>query len=175
MLDEEPKPSPCSRLMHWPSHHRGLGALIAEKFAAEGCQVAINYVSDLESANVTAKKIDKAFKTKTIIIQGVSLPDPTLYSSRNAHVSYKDVGLRVDCERIVQESLDKLGGLDIIVSNAVGKSSLPLSEHSGMLLTVERSLLYNLILDRDGPRSRFSKISIPCRRRSGIRWKVPTA
>jgi NAD(P)-dependent dehydrogenase (short-subunit alcohol dehydrogenase family) len=66
--------------MPWGPHHRGLGALIAEKFAAEGCQVAINYVSDLESANETAKRIEKALRTKTIVIQGVSLPDPNLYS-----------------------------------------------------------------------------------------------
>lgn len=31
----------------------------------------------------------------------------------------KDVGVLADCERIVQESVDGLGGLDIIVANAV--------------------------------------------------------
>lgn len=36
-------------------------------------------------------------------------------------LSCKDVGLLADCENIVQETLSKLGGLDIIVSNAVGQ------------------------------------------------------
>ena len=52
---------------------RGLGALIAKKFAAEGCQVAINYVSNLERAKETAEQIDRAFKIKPVILQGVSL------------------------------------------------------------------------------------------------------
>jgi NAD(P)-dependent dehydrogenase (short-subunit alcohol dehydrogenase family) len=79
---------------------RGLGALVAEKFAAEGCHVAINYVANHERARDTARKINQACKTKAVIIQG-------------------DVGLLADCERIIQEALSKLGGLDIIVSNAV--------------------------------------------------------
>ena len=50
---------------------RGLGALIAEKFAAEGCNVAINYVSNLERAKETAAKIEKECGAKTVVIQGV--------------------------------------------------------------------------------------------------------
>lgn len=52
---------------------RGLGALVATKFAAEGCQVAINYVSNLERAKETAEHINAAFQAKTVIIQGVGL------------------------------------------------------------------------------------------------------
>lgn len=52
---------------------RGLGALIAEKFAAEGCNVAINYVSNLERAKQTAENIEKEYSAKTIMIQGVGL------------------------------------------------------------------------------------------------------
>ncbi|MCJ1484701.1 hypothetical protein MMC06_004874 [Schaereria dolodes] len=79
---------------------RGLGALVAEKFAAEGCAgVAINYVANEERAKDTAEKIEKEYKTKTAVIQG-------------------DVGVLADCQRIVQESIKTLGGLDIIISNA---------------------------------------------------------
>lgn len=78
---------------------RGLGALVAEKFAAEGCNIAINYVSNSERAEQTAKKIEKEYKAKTIIVQG-------------------DQGVLADCERTVQKSIDGLGGLDIIISNA---------------------------------------------------------
>lgn len=35
----------------------------------------------------------------------------------------KDVGLLADCERIVVEAKDGLGGLDIIISNAVSQKS----------------------------------------------------
>lgn len=50
---------------------RGLGALIAEKFAAEGCNVAIKYVSNLERAKETAEKIEREYQAKTVIVQGV--------------------------------------------------------------------------------------------------------
>lgn len=53
------------------TNHRGLGALIAEKFAAEGSNVAINYVSNLERAKQTVEKIEKEYSAKTVIIQGV--------------------------------------------------------------------------------------------------------
>ena len=50
---------------------RGLGALVAEKFAAEGSNVAINYVANTERANQIAEKIKKNYKVKTVVIQGV--------------------------------------------------------------------------------------------------------
>ena len=53
---------------------RGLGALIAEKFAAEGCHIAINYVSNLERARETAAKVEDLEsydKKKVVLVQGV--------------------------------------------------------------------------------------------------------
>ncbi|KAL8797382.1 MAG: hypothetical protein Q9195_000537 [Heterodermia aff. obscurata] len=79
---------------------RGLGALLVEKFAAEGCNVAINYNESLDRAKATAAKAEKDCNIKTVLIQG-------------------DVGKLVDCERMVVEAIDGLGGLDIIISNAV--------------------------------------------------------
>ncbi|MCJ1355396.1 MAG: hypothetical protein MMC33_005387 [Icmadophila ericetorum] len=78
---------------------RGLGALVAEKFAEEGCNIAINYVSNVESAKQVAGKIEEQWKSKTVIVQG-------------------DVGVLADCKNVVQESIKGLGGLDIIISNA---------------------------------------------------------
>ncbi|KAI9678118.1 MAG: hypothetical protein M1817_006062 [Caeruleum heppii] len=49
---------------------RGLGALVAEKFASEGCNIAINYVSSKERAEQTAQKIQKSYGAKVTIIQG---------------------------------------------------------------------------------------------------------
>ena len=43
---------------------------MAEKFAAEGCNVAINYVSNLSRAKQTAEKLETTYKAKTVVVQG---------------------------------------------------------------------------------------------------------
>ncbi|KAI9785117.1 MAG: hypothetical protein M1835_003395 [Candelina submexicana] len=53
---------------------RGLGALVANKFAAEGCSLVVNYVSNEERAKQTAEQIESKYKTKVTIIQGVRFP-----------------------------------------------------------------------------------------------------
>lgn len=50
---------------------RGLGAVIARKFAAEGSNVAINYVSSKETADKVASDLAAKYNVKTIVIQGV--------------------------------------------------------------------------------------------------------
>ncbi|KAL8822058.1 MAG: hypothetical protein Q9223_000050 [Gallowayella weberi] len=50
---------------------RGLGAVIAEKFAAEGCNVAINYNASETKAQEVAEKIKSAYNCKAIIVKGV--------------------------------------------------------------------------------------------------------
>ena len=45
---------------------------MAEKFAAEGCNVAINYNENQVRAKETAAKIEKDSNVKTLLIQGVS-------------------------------------------------------------------------------------------------------
>lgn len=50
---------------------RGLGALIAEKFAAEGSDIAINYASNKEAADKLADKIQQNFSVKTCVVQAV--------------------------------------------------------------------------------------------------------
>lgn len=49
----------------------GIGALVAERFASEGANVAINYVSNEERAKETESKITSQYNVKTTIIQGV--------------------------------------------------------------------------------------------------------
>jgi len=78
---------------------RGLGELICLKFAQEGSNVAINYVSSGDKAKALASKIDKEYGVKALAIQG-------------------DMGLQEDCVRSVKETISGLGGIDIIVSNA---------------------------------------------------------
>jgi NAD(P)-dependent dehydrogenase (short-subunit alcohol dehydrogenase family) len=45
--------------------------VICEKFATEGCNVAINYANRQEAADELAKKLSK-YGTKTIVLKGVS-------------------------------------------------------------------------------------------------------
>lgn len=45
---------------------------MAEKFAAEGCNIAINYNASQDRAKETADKVEKDYKVKTVLIQGVS-------------------------------------------------------------------------------------------------------
>ncbi|KAL6242049.1 hypothetical protein RBB50_010961 [Rhinocladiella similis] len=78
---------------------RGLGAVICERFAAEGANLIINYVSAKEKAEELAEKCTKAFGVKVAIAQG-------------------DVGAAADCARLVQETVKQLGGIDVIVNNA---------------------------------------------------------
>ena len=54
---------------------RGLGALIAEKFAEEGCNVAINYNASKDSAEMVAERVGKQHGVKTAVIQAVLLLD----------------------------------------------------------------------------------------------------
>lgn len=53
---------------------RGLGAIVAAKFAAEGSNIAINYMSSKETAEKVASDIASKYNVKTVVIQGVGLP-----------------------------------------------------------------------------------------------------
>ncbi|KAF9882727.1 hypothetical protein FE257_005345 [Aspergillus nanangensis] len=78
---------------------RGLGALVAQKLAAEGCNVALNYFSSKEIAEKLASDIQAQYKVKAITIQG-------------------DASRKDDCINAVQSTIQQLGGLDIVISNA---------------------------------------------------------
>lgn len=77
----------------------GLGACIANKFAAEKCNVAIHYYTSKEGAEQIAKNIERDYGVKTLLVQG-------------------NVARREDCERVIKEAIDGLNGLDVVVSNA---------------------------------------------------------
>ncbi|OOQ83970.1 putative NADP(+)-dependent dehydrogenase [Penicillium brasilianum] len=78
---------------------RGLGAVIARKFAAEGSNVAINYVSSKETADKVASDLAAEYNVKTIVIQG-------------------DAGSQSDCINAVKTTIEQLGGIDVVISNA---------------------------------------------------------
>lgn len=76
----------------------GIGKGIAERFAAEGAHVAINYRDHGDNAAKVAD-ILKRFKTDGLAVEG-------------------DVAKRVDMEKAVSQTVAKFGRLDIVVSNA---------------------------------------------------------
>ena len=50
---------------------RGLGALVAEKFAIEGCNVAVNYNASKDRADQVVAKLEKECNVKSLAIRGV--------------------------------------------------------------------------------------------------------
>ncbi|KAL6715011.1 hypothetical protein ACLMJK_007272 [Lecanora helva] len=77
----------------------GRGALVAEKFAAKGCNVAVNYNSSKDRAEQVVANVQERYEVKGLVIHG-------------------DMGILADCEKTVHEAIDGLGGLDIIIANA---------------------------------------------------------
>lgn len=78
---------------------RGLGAEVCRKFAAQGCNIAINYANSEEPAQKLAKEIGEKHNIKTLVVKG----DNTVMD---------------DCKNVVQETLKAFGGLDGIIANA---------------------------------------------------------
>lgn len=76
----------------------GIGKAVAIAYAREGADVAISYLSEEEDAHDTARWVEKAGR-RAILLPG-DLSDPAT------------------CRYAVAETVDKLGGLDILISNA---------------------------------------------------------
>src|SRR4028119_2088350 len=76
----------------------GIGRAVAALFAREGADVAILYLCEHDDAAKT-KEIVEAEGRRAIAIPG-------------------DVGDKAFCERAVAETVEKLGGLDVLVNNA---------------------------------------------------------
>ncbi len=77
---------------------RGIGREIAKKFAKEGCNLVLNYVSD----NTDVEKIKSEFNEYGIDVL----------------VLKADVSVFSDCENLVKEAIEKFGKIDILVNNA---------------------------------------------------------
>ena len=88
------------------------GAECARKFSSEGasqcpsfvttagCNVAINYANSVDRANKFVKELESTYPNlKFAVIQA-------------------DVGQKAACEKLVEETISRLGGLDVIISNA---------------------------------------------------------
>lgn len=76
----------------------GIGRAVAVLFAREGADVAIAHLDEDEDAAETAAAVEKEGR-KAIVIKG-------------------DVRLKSHCQDAVRQTVDQLGGLDILVNNA---------------------------------------------------------
>ncbi|RKT36928.1 hypothetical protein DEU34_1458 [Microbacterium sp. AG1240] len=76
----------------------GIGKAVAIAYAREGADVAVAYLSEHEDARDTARWVEEAGR-RAILLPG-DLSDPAT------------------CRRVVAETAEQLGGLDILISNA---------------------------------------------------------
>ncbi|RPI50216.1 MAG: 3-oxoacyl-ACP reductase FabG [Acidobacteria bacterium] len=87
---------------------RGIGRGIAEVFADEGADVAVNYIESSKQAEDVAKNL-RAKGRKAIVVKG-------------------DVSKRADVEAMIDKTWKELGGLDILVNNAGIETIVPFLE-----------------------------------------------
>ncbi len=89
----------------------GIGKASAERLAAEGASVCVNYYSDKEAqdAQQLAEQLQRGGAAKAIAVQA-------------------DVGREEDVKRLVTETVGELGGLDLLVNNAGIEKQIPLLE-----------------------------------------------
>ncbi|KAK9354943.1 hypothetical protein V1523DRAFT_439053 [Lipomyces doorenjongii] len=76
----------------------GLGAMIVRRLAGDGCSVAINYSSSTDRAEILAAEVRKE-SIKTLVLQG-------------------DVASESMCKSLVEKTIEGLGRIDILISNA---------------------------------------------------------
>jgi 3-oxoacyl-[acyl-carrier protein] reductase len=112
---------------------KGIGAAIAQHFAAEGAKVVVNYASSKEGADKVVKEI--------------------IDNGGTAIAVQADVSNEADVARLFKETEKAFGTLDILVNNAVFQQFLPIQEASvaafhqhfnvnvlGPLLTIQAAL-----------------------------------
>ena len=76
----------------------GIGRAVAALFAREGAKVAVAYLEEDRDAEKT-KEIVEAEGSECLLIRG-------------------DLGVKRNCEKAVEDTASRLGGLDILVNNA---------------------------------------------------------
>ncbi len=76
----------------------GIGRAVALAFAREGAHVAISYLNEHEDAEETKRLVEQA--------------------GRSALLLAGDLGEDAQCARVVRETLDRFGKVDVLVNNA---------------------------------------------------------
>lgn len=90
----------------------GLGKEISLKLAAAGACIAVNYSRSAEEANETATEIESE-GTEAMTVKA-------------------DVSLSSDVQRMVEEVVERFGGIDILVNNAGTTVFVPFDDLDGM-------------------------------------------
>jgi 3-oxoacyl-[acyl-carrier protein] reductase len=90
---------------------RGIGAAIAERFAADGAAVAVNYSKSAPEAEGVAERIRRAGGKATVL--------------------KADVGDPSQAKALVEGTVNELGRLDILVNNAAAISFAPVEQVDG--------------------------------------------
>lgn len=78
---------------------RGIGEKIAEKFATEGYNLVINYVSNIENVEELEARIKGNANIEILFVQA----DVTSFKS---------------CENMINKAIEKFGHIDVVVNNA---------------------------------------------------------
>ncbi len=95
----------------------GIGQAIAVRFAEYGANVAINYLRQPEEAEETEEQVHTCLKqvrqtsVKDVLVQG-------------------DVSKEADVEQMIEQTVEQLGGIDVLVNNAGIQISRPSHELS---------------------------------------------
>ncbi|MFP4323183.1 MAG: glucose 1-dehydrogenase [Anaerolineales bacterium] len=121
----------------------GIGAACAVRFAQEGAHVAINYRRSETEAKAVLEQVQQ-YSDKSILVQA-------------------DVSQETDVNRMFDETLSQMGGLDFLINNAgfltpQDSHELPLSEFDrvigtnlrGAFMCAKRSLQHFLAEDKPG-------------------------
>ncbi|KAI5968778.1 hypothetical protein CANMA_002214 [Candida margitis] len=91
----------------------GLGAAIAHQLAAEGVNIAINYANNKHRANTLAAELQDKYGVKTIVLQA-------------------DVFQMKELSQLVESTVEQLGGIDILISNAGWTKFIEYDDLDGM-------------------------------------------
>jgi glucose 1-dehydrogenase len=87
---------------------RGIGRAVAIELARHGADVTVNYAAHREEAEDTAREVEELGR-RALVFQG-------------------DVSDRARDERMIQETVERFGRLDILVNNAASSVRKPLLE-----------------------------------------------
>ena len=111
----------------------GIGQAIAVRFAAEGAHVAINY-----------RKSEKdAAETDTLVHQALEQCVHEVKAHGVNHILVQaDISKEDEVQRMVQEVVEKLGGLDILINNA--GIQIAANSHEMPVVDFDRVLAVNL-------------------------------
>ncbi|MBT5062893.1 MAG: SDR family oxidoreductase [Verrucomicrobia bacterium] len=89
---------------------RGVGRAVALRLARQGCRIVLNFRSSREEAESVLKELQK-IDTPSLMIQA-------------------DVSKESDCLALIQQTVDRFGGVDILVNNAATTDFLPFADLS---------------------------------------------